>query len=71
MSEPIPTPNPNFVEALNKNQKAAQELPPMTLWRYTNGKLPKALRWLLSHPDLLQALYTDASTKLIQSDKNV
>lgn len=32
-----------------------------TYWRYTNGRLPKVLRWLVERPELVQALAADAA----------
>lgn len=32
-----------------------------TYWRYTNGRIPKLLTWLVARPDLVQALAADAA----------
>lgn len=43
---------PEFREAL---RPYAADLPVNTYWRYANGHLPKALRFLAEHPDLAEA----------------
>jgi hypothetical protein len=58
-----------FVEAIRRNPSVANELNPMTFWRYVNGQFPKALRWLMQHPELLRALADDAEAAQINNQK--
>jgi|GEM_PF-6497845 len=54
----------NFQNAIKRTPELARQIPQPTLWRYTNGKLPKAIQYLLQHPDLLRALAADADAAL-------
>lgn len=59
----------SFHRALADTPQAVHELTPMTYWRYVNGKFPKALDWLIRHPNLLRALAADAEReRRAQSD---
>lgn len=45
-----------FGTALRRVPAAAMEIPPETVRRYASGQLPRVVRWLLRHPDLLTVL---------------
>lgn len=51
---------PVFTEKL---RAYARVLPDETYRRYSKGYLPKALRFLIEHPELLAALYKDVKTR--------
>lgn len=48
---------PRFNEVLRRH---AIELTPVTFYRYMRGDLPPFARWLLSRPDIAEALAADA-----------
>jgi hypothetical protein len=58
MSEPLNL--PNFQKAL---RPYATDFSVGTFWRYGNGLLPAFTRWLVSHPDVLAALLSDARAR--------
>jgi hypothetical protein len=47
---------PLFCEAMRRHPEAVSELAPETFRRYASGELPKAVDWLLRHPDMLRTL---------------
>jgi hypothetical protein len=49
-----------FREELARTPDAMRELPLSTYYRYINGIYPKAVDWLMRHPNLLRALAADA-----------
>ena len=51
---------PRFQKAL---RPYAADLPLETYRRYANGMLPKAVRFIVEHPDLIEALAADAREK--------
>lgn len=50
----------SFRQALASQPEAATQLPPATFYRYVNGNVPAAVRWLMRYPALLRALADDA-----------
>jgi hypothetical protein len=50
----------NFTRALALEQRKGR-LDYHQYWRYSSGRIPKVLRWLVEHPDLAQALSEDAA----------
>lgn len=56
-TEVTPLRLPQFAKAL---RPYAADLPLETYRRYANGLLPKAVRFIIEHPDLLEALTRDA-----------
>jgi hypothetical protein len=51
---------PRFQKAL---RPYAADLPLETYRRYANGLLPKAVRFIVEHPELLEALVADARAR--------
>lgn len=49
-----------FRATLDRTPQAAIELSDDTRDRYKRGNVPKVIRWLIRHPDLLRALLRDA-----------
>lgn len=50
-----------FRAALRADADATDELPDRTWRRYVRGEFPKNLLWFLSHPEIMQALASDAA----------
>jgi hypothetical protein len=51
---------PHFRETLLRNPEAGIELVDETRRRYLDGQFPSMVRWLIRHPQLLEALAADA-----------
>ncbi len=48
---------PRFAKALEGQKRT---MPYDQYWRYSSGKIPKLLMWLVERPDLAEALAEDA-----------
>lgn len=50
----------NFQNEIKRTPEFSKQVPQSTAWRYTKGKLPKAVQHLMLYPALLRALAEDA-----------
>lgn len=57
----------HFRAALLKRPEAMDEIAHDTIVRYLRGDMPRAVRWLMRHPDLLRALAQDAEEAQAQA----
>lgn len=54
-----------LLKALHQHPQAAEELAPTTLRRYSAGRVPQSVQWILRHPRMLRYL-----ADLIETQEN-